>query len=73
MIDKILRVNEFEAVIYYTHRSPVGLYSSTGEVEALIDMILAPIGHECKTLSEYLERVKIGSEDTVVIYVDDVA
>ncbi len=70
MLDKVLKVNDGHAVIYFTHRTPVNLYSSSGKVDELIDIMLCPLDSRCTTLSEHLERVRIGQEDTLIIHLD---
>lgn len=73
MLDKIYYKDECEVILIFTHREPVGLHSSSGEVLQLLDEFLAPLDNECVTLSEYNRRVKVGEEDTQVIDIDKVA
>jgi len=73
MLDKVYYISEYELVLVFTHRSPVGLYSSNGKVLELLDEFLAPLDNECTTLSEYLHRVQVGEEDTQEIDISKVA
>ncbi len=49
------------------------LWSEEGRVLELLDEFLAPLDNECKTISEYNHRVKVGEEDTLIINLNEVA
>lgn len=42
MIDRILLTSSTEAVIIYTHRSPVHLHASDGNIESLLHWFFSP-------------------------------
>lgn len=63
MIDKIVvSKDRTKATVFYTNRSPVNLYSDSGTVLELVDIILAPIGFS--TYTEYCYRLKVSQDDT---------
>lgn len=71
MLDKVLRVNSNHAVVYFTHRSPVNLYSDCGKVDELIDIILCPLDSPCSTLSEHIEWKRMCDADTMEIVIEE--
>ena len=73
MLDCIYYINSQEVVLIYTYRSSVILWSEEGRVLELLDEFLAPLDNECKTISEYNHRVKVGEEDTLIINLNEVA
>ena len=73
MIDKILKVNDREAIIYFTHKSPVKLHSSESNVEELIVMMVSPFSLETKTYSSMIIRMAVCNADTLTINLDEVA
>lgn len=73
MLDKVYYKSRYEVVLFYTHRSPVTLWSGSGNILEFLDEFLAPLGNECTTLSEYVRRVAASEEDTQVINLDEVA
>ena len=73
MLDKIYYKSDSEVILYYTCRPPVTLHHDGGRVIELLDEFLAPLSSQCITFSEYRRALKNSLEDTVVIYLDEVA
>lgn len=73
MLDKVLYVNENEAVIYFETHS-ISVYSDSGNVLDLVAILLSPFpldgGNE---YNQYVTRIRMSQEDTMVIDIDDVA
>jgi len=66
MLDKVVYINDKEVRLIFTHRSPVTLYSSDGNVLELLDEMLCPINSTgAKTLTEYKANERISDEDTI--------
>ena len=73
MLDKIYYKSDKEVVLIFTHRIQATLWSSNGKVLELLDEFLAPLSSSCETMSEYVYRLKVEKEDTVIINLDKVA
>ncbi len=74
MLDKILIVSKQKVVIYYTHRPPVTVYSSSGNAWDLANELLAPLSNSNAESYTHWQRMKaVSKEDTQVIHLDDVA
>lgn len=71
MIDRILKLSEFEVVIVYLHKQPARVWSSDGNVMGLVDQLLCPPnGAGVGTLSAYKKLEASANEDTQVIELD---
>lgn len=73
MIDQIIITNNKEAMIIFTNKKPVTLYSSEGKVVEMLDEFLTPLNSRCKTFSGHQALAKRCLEDTQVINLNQVA
>ena len=74
MLDEILYVSENQAYVYYTHRSPISVYSSTGDVMSMVDELLSPLNAaHTDTLTEYQRIEAASKEDTLIIPLDEIS
>lgn len=53
MLDKVHMKDENHAVIYFTHRSPVNVYSDCGNVLELVAVLLGPSPKESRVMDTY--------------------
>ena len=68
MIDKILIVNDTQAMIYYKHKAPVSVYSGSGNVLAMVEELLCPFNNaEVTTLTDWTKFQAESMEDTQTI------
>lgn len=67
MLDRIMYVNETEVRLIFTHRTPVTLYNSSGNILKMLDEFLAPLDSHCETLTEYHRMLAVSQEDTQII------
>lgn len=73
MLDKVLYVNENEAVIYFETHS-VGVYSDSGNVMDLVAILLSPFPLEAGgEYDQYVAKVRMSQEDTMIVDINDVA
>ena len=72
MIDQIIVTNSKEAMIIFTNKNPVALYSSEGRIQEMLDEFLTPLNSRCKTLTAHQALVKRCSEDTQIIDLNQV-
>lgn len=73
MLDTIYYKSKKEAILIFTNRSSLTVWSSDNNVIELVDELLAPMGGYCITLSEWKRAVESGKEDTQVIDLGKVA
>ena len=71
MIDKIMKVNDFELLVIYDNRSPLSITADNGIVLSLLEYILSPRWD--MTYSSYLHAMYMSNEDTSIINLEDVA
>lgn len=80
MLDKIYMKSENEAIIYFTHRDPVNVYSDCGNVVELLAILVGPSPKESRLMDTYNGEERRSTlrpwtpsmdEDTEIINIED--